>query len=90
MFYKKKMLLNISQNLQENTCARASFLKACNFIKKETLAQLLSSEFLKNLCERMLLYGLVLFLSFARFAIEIFYPFLSRFGSLWSIRAATF
>ena len=35
----KKMLLEISQNSQENTCARASF------IKKETLAQVFSSEF---------------------------------------------
>ena len=36
------MLLKISQNSQENTCARASFLiklQASNFIKKETLAQ---------------------------------------------------
>ena len=35
--------IEISQNSQENTCARASFLiilqaSACNFIKKETLA----------------------------------------------------
>ena len=35
----KKMLLEISQNSQENTCATASF------IKKETLAQVFSSEF---------------------------------------------
>ena len=32
----KKVLLEISQNSQENTC---------NFIKKETLAQLFSCEF---------------------------------------------
>ena len=36
----KKVFLEISQNLQENTCARASFLmklqvEANNFIKKE-------------------------------------------------------
>ena len=38
----KKVFLEISQNSQENACARASFLtKACNFIKKETLAQML-------------------------------------------------
>ena len=36
------MFLEISQNSQENTCARGS---ACNFIKKETLAQLFTSEF---------------------------------------------
>ena len=46
----KKMFLEISQNSQENTCARVSFLiklpaEACNLIKKETLAQLFSSEF---------------------------------------------
>ena len=45
----KKVFLEISQNLQENTCARVSFsikLQASafinnfsNFIKKETLAQ---------------------------------------------------
>ena len=38
----KKMFLKISQNSQENACARASFLiklhvQACNFIKKDTL-----------------------------------------------------
>ena len=37
---EKKMLLKISQNLHENTCARA-----CNFIKKETLAYVFSCEF---------------------------------------------
>ena len=42
------MFLEISQNSQENTCARVSFLiKACNFIKKETLAQVFSCEFCK-------------------------------------------
>ena len=37
----KKMFLQISQNSQENTCSRVSFLiklQVCNFIKKETLA----------------------------------------------------
>ena len=55
------MFLVISQNLQENTCARVSFLiklqvtvwvsfliklrvTTCNFIKKETLAQVFSGE----------------------------------------------
>ena len=44
----KKVFLEISQNSQENTCARASFLlscRACNFIKKETG----KSAFLLNL-----------------------------------------
>ena len=56
----KKVLLKILQNLQENNCARVSFLimlwannfdnvKASNFIKKETLTQMFSFEFLQNL-----------------------------------------
>ena len=44
------MFIEISQNSQESTCARVSFLlnlqaEACNFIKKETLAQVFSCEF---------------------------------------------
>ena len=46
----EKPFLEISQNSMENTCARASFVNkvagaACNFIKKETLAQVFSCEF---------------------------------------------
>ena len=46
----KKMFLEISQNSQENTCAIVSFeikfrAEACNFIKKETLAQVFPCEF---------------------------------------------
>ena len=46
----KKVLLEISQNSQENTCARNSFLiklqtKANNFIEKETLKQMFPCEF---------------------------------------------
>ena len=44
----KKVFLEISQNSHENTCARVAFLlklQACNFIKKETLAQVFSCEF---------------------------------------------
>ena len=40
-----KLFLNISQNLQENNCARVTFL--INFIKEETLAQMSYCE----LCE---------------------------------------
>ena len=45
-----KVFLEISQNSQENSCIRVSFLiklqaEACNFIKKETLAQVFSCEF---------------------------------------------
>ena len=36
----KNVILEISQNSQENTCA-----SACNFIKKETLAQVFSCKF---------------------------------------------
>ena len=46
----KKAFLKISQNSKKNTCARVSFLmkfltEVCNFIKKETLAQVFSCEF---------------------------------------------
>ena len=49
-----KVFLEISQSSQENTCARDSFLincrpEVCNFIKKETLAQVFSCEFVKLL-----------------------------------------
>ena len=45
-----KVFLEISQSSQENNCARVSFLiklqgSTCNLIKKETLAQVFSSEF---------------------------------------------
>ena len=45
----KKVFLKTSQNSQENTYARASFLKlqACNFIKK-TMVQMFSCEFCKK------------------------------------------
>ena len=38
-----EVFLRISQNSQESTCARASFL--ISFIKNETLAQVFSCEF---------------------------------------------
>ena len=48
VFYKN-VFLKISQNSEENTCVRASFLKTlqssvCNFIKKDTLTQVFSCE----------------------------------------------
>ena len=48
----KKVFSEISKNLQESTCAWVSFLiklqvSACNFTKKETLAQVFSCEFCK-------------------------------------------
>ena len=51
-FFVKKVFLEISQNSQENTCARVSFLinlqaAACNFVVKETLTLFLSCEFCK-------------------------------------------
>ena len=46
-FYKKKVFLKILQNSQESIFAGVSFLlpQACNLFKKETLAQVFSSEF---------------------------------------------
>ena len=44
----KKVFSEISQTSQENACARVSAkarAKACNFIKKEALAQVFSCEF---------------------------------------------
>ena len=44
----KKVFLEISQNSQENTCVRVSFLiklQACNFIEKQTLEQVFSCKF---------------------------------------------
>ena len=46
----KKTFLEISQNSQENTCARVPSLiklqaSSCNFIKKEALAQVFSCTF---------------------------------------------
>ena len=49
----KKVFLKVSQNSQENTSVRVSFLiklrpEACIFIKKESLAQVFYCEFYKN------------------------------------------
>ena len=48
----RKVFLKNHQNSQENTCARVSFwikllASACNFIEKETLAQVFSVNFVK-------------------------------------------
>ena len=43
-YHKPERERKISQNSQENTCVRA-----CNFIKKETLAQVFSCEFCETL-----------------------------------------
>ena len=45
--FLKKVFLEVSQNSQENTCAKDSF-NARNFIKKESLAQVFSCEFCEN------------------------------------------
>ena len=49
MFCRKKEFLEISQNSQENICARASFLiefqVGLELLKKEALAQVFSCEF---------------------------------------------
>ena len=57
----KKVFLEISQKLQENISDRVPFLiklqaKACNFIKKEALAQVISCEFCE-LSENTFSYG---------------------------------
>ena len=39
----KNLFLEISQNLQENTCV------TCNFIKKETMAKVFSCEYCEEL-----------------------------------------
>ena len=50
VFYKKGVIKNFSK-FAGNNCARITFIKlqawtwACNFIKKDTLAQMLSCEF---------------------------------------------
>ena len=61
----KKVFLEISQNSQENTCYRVSFLiklyaSACNFIKKETLAEVFSCSYMKIWNKYLLLLLLLL------------------------------
>ena len=51
------MFLKISQNSQENACARVFFLikfqaEASKFIKKETLAQVLFGEFCQTFLKK--------------------------------------
>ena len=55
----KKVFLEISQNSQENTCTKVSFLQlyACNFIKIKSLTQVFSCEFCKQLSLRTLFFG---------------------------------
>ena len=43
--FVKMVFVEISQNSQENTCARISFLIKLQLIKKEILAQVFSCEF---------------------------------------------
>ena len=75
----KKVFLEILQNSQENTCARVSFLiklqarPLCNFIKKETLAQVFSCEF----CE----------ISKSTFLIEHLWATAFLFNSFWLWRS---
>ena len=58
----KKVFLEISQNSQENTCARVSFLIKlqawdCNFIKKETLVKVFCEISKNTFLRRKLLVG---------------------------------
>ena len=41
----KKVFLEVLQNSQESNCARVPLPPACNFIEKETLAQVFSCKF---------------------------------------------
>ena len=73
----KKSFLTVLQYSQKNTCVGVSFfnkvvgLKACNFIKKRLqhrcfpviIANFLRTAFLKNNCERLLLYIIIFFLT---------------------------
>ena len=60
----KKVFLEISQDSQESTCVRVSFLIKLHFIKKEILAQVFPCEFceisentfLQNTSGRLLVY----------------------------------
>ena len=84
VFYKKKLLLKISQYSQENTCFGVSFfnknagLQACNFIKKRlqhwcflgNAAKFLSTAILKNICKRLLLRVFSFYVSFNVFLHE--------------------
>ena len=72
----RKDVLEISQDSQENTCARASFLiklqaSGSNFIKKETLAQVFSCEF----CE---IFKNAFFIEHLRVTATVFCLFLGR------------
>ena len=64
----RKVFLKISQNSQENSCARASFLiklQVCNFVKKEILPQVFSCKFCEILRTPFFighLWGLLLYL----------------------------
>ena len=55
----KNVFLESSQNSQENTCTRVSFLQswACNFIKIESLTQVFSCEFCKHLSKNTFFRG---------------------------------
>ena len=98
----KKVFLEISQNSQENTCARVSLLinlqaEVCNFIKKDTLALVFSSEFCK-ISKNTLYYKtplvaasvnilLVVYIDYSIFTYKSFlFQFSGVYNSLLSIR----
>ena len=65
VFYKKKMFLNISQNLQENTSARISFLiklHASGLVFPCEICEIFKNTFLQNSSRRVLLYRVDSFL----------------------------
>ena len=76
------VFLEISQNSEKITCARVSFsikLQACNFIKKEILAQVFSCQF----CE---IFKDTLFTEHLRTTTSAFNPFLAIALSLYVLK----
>ena len=99
MCFMKKVFLKISENSRENTSARFFYLiklqgegKACDFIKKEILAQVFSCEFCKIFkntffiehFRRLLLFWLYTFLTLFHFACV--YIFLHRWNILRKLK----
>ena len=99
---RKKMLLKLLQNSQENTCARAFFLiklPVCKFIKNEILAQVFSYEFceffgtpfLQNTSRRLLLTMGIQYCLFKKEKHRLFETFNSAciFANILSIKSGS-
>ena len=84
----KKVFLEMSQNSQENTCARVAFLillqaEVCNFIKKETLAEVFSVNFVKFLRILFLIEHLWWLLLYIKFYFLVYSDVSRFFGRTW-------